>query len=375
MRNVQSLKIFALLIIVIFGAKTAYAESPALFFNVPQKSVAEGSRTTISVRVQSSSQAINAISGSISFPDSMVSVSSLSKEKSVISLWTQEPKVVRNKIFFEGVALNPGFQGSSGLVFSITFVAKHTGSVSLSFNEGALLANDGMGTNVLAKLGSATFNIVPASSIPDNNNEEIENSEATKPIPPSKLSALPVITEYSPSVNSGGQAYLRGKGEPNALTKIIFKDISFKSLGEQFIEILQTKKKKLDEVLVKNNANGEFEYTSQNNLVAGVYNATPFLVDSNTNTEKPGLGVQFLISDSKIVKALVVVINVLGLLIPIVGLIVVIYFIPWYSWRRMRVLKKKLGLEEERLEITSHQLERQDKVEDVNLSKIVNPDK
>ena len=103
--------------------------------------------------------------------------------------------------------------------------------------------------------------------------------------------------------------------------------------------------------------------------MAGVYNATPFLVDSDANTEKPGLGVQLLVSDSKIVKMLVVVINVLGLLIPIVGLGVIIYFIPWYSFKRMRVLKKKLGLEEEKIEISGHQLLRQDKMIDKAVDK------
>jgi hypothetical protein len=164
---------------------------------------------------------------------------------------------------------------------------------------------------------------------------------------------------------------LKGKGEPNALTKIVFKDVSFRSVGERFIGFLLTKKKTLSEVLVKNDAAGAFEYVSATNLVAGVYNATPFLVDESTNTEKPGLGVQLLVSDSKLVKMLVVAINVLGLLIPIVGLGVIIYFIPWYSWKRMRVLKKKLGLEEEKLELSGHALERQEKIQDKNAEQLV----
>ncbi len=361
------LKVSAIILIFILGVQAVYAGSATLFFGVPQKSFVEGERITVSVRVQSSSQAINAISGSVSFPDSLVSVAGISKERSIINLWTQEPKVVRNKIVFEGVALNPGFQGSSGLVFNITFKAKRTGTAVLNFNEGALLANDGLGTNVLAKLGSANFTILrgpvysPLADIPSADT------------PGKKLAALPVIIEYSASVDSKGQAFLKGKGEPNALTKIVFKDVSLKSVGEQFIEFLQTNKKKLDEVLVQNDSSGGFQYTSANNVVAGVYNATPFLVDKDNNTEKPGFGVQFLISDSKVVRFLVTAINVLGLLIPIVGLIVIIYFIPWYSWRRMRVLKKKLGLEEEKIEISGHQLERQEKIADSTISRAVSP--
>ena len=32
---------------------------------------------------------------------------------------------------------------------------------------------------------------------------------------------------------------------------------------------------------------GNFKYISGNDLVAGVYNATPFLVDEDANVEKP----------------------------------------------------------------------------------------
>jgi hypothetical protein len=128
------------------------------------------------------------------------------------------------------------------------------------------------------------------------------------------------------------------------------------------MDFIQSKKKRLGDVLVKNNDKGLFEYVTPKNLVAGVYNATPFLVDENSNTNKPGLGVQLFVNDSKIVKWLIIFINILILLIPIVGLAMIVYFIPWYSTRRMRILKRKMGLEEEKIELTQHQLERQDEI-------------
>ena len=368
MRNCQNKSI--LLLFVLFANLTFYinissardAQSANLFFSARPAQIQEGERVTIDVKINSPLQSINAISGILSYPPELVRVVSINKEKSIINLWTQEPKLRFDSILFEGVILNPGFQNTNGFVFSITLEAKNKGIVLLKFREGAILANDGRGTNVITTLSSTDFKIIPSPTYFEN--KLIAGVSSPKPV------ILPVITDYSSLVGSTDNLYVKGKGGPNTLTKIIFKDVSVKSVGEKLIALFQTKKKKLDEVFVKGDASGAFEYISAKNLMAGVYNTTPFLVDINTNTEKPGLGAQLLVSDSKIVKMLVVLINVLGLLIPVVGLIVIIYFIPWYSFKRMRVLKKKLGLEEEKIELSGHQLERQDKMLDQNIDKI-----
>lgn len=361
----KSLKILILIFAFFSFTPFAFSANPNLFFSAPPRQIEVGDRLTVDLKVRATDQPINAITGSITFPSELVNVASISKNKSIMNFWTQDPKVVKNKILFEGIILNPGFVGEGGVLFSVTFEAKQSGLADLRYSEGAVLANDGYGTNLLTTLSSASFRIVPTALREAGPGETVAVETANK-----KIVALPVIVEYSESVSDENRLFLRGKGEPNSLTKIVFKDVSVKSLGEQLIEMLQTKKKKLDEALVQNKADGTFEYIGNQNLIAGVYNATPFLVDSDNNTEKPGFGVQLLVSDSKIVKGLVVVINVLGLFIPIVALCVIIYFIPWYSWRRMRVLRKRLGLEEEKLDASTHQLERQEKVIDDTITKI-----
>lgn len=361
----RSLKILFFLFVFFSFANFSFANSPNLYFSNPPRQVEVGDRLTIDLKVNSKDQSINAITGAVSFPLELVDVASISKTKSIMNFWTQDPKVLRNKIVFEGIILNPGFEGNNGVLFSITFTAKQSGTVSLRYTDGGVLANDGYGTNLLTTLSGINFKIVPSTLRDIKEGETLITEISNK-----KIVALPVIVEYSESVNANHKVFIRGKGEPNSLTKIVFKDISVKSLGEQLVSVFQSKRKKLDEALVKNNSDGAFEYISNSNLLAGVYNATPFLVDEDTNTEKPGFGVQLLVSDSKIVKGLVVAINVLGLFIPIVALCVIIYFIPWYSWKRMRVLRKKLGLEEEKLEVSAHQLERQEKVIDNTLNKM-----
>ncbi|KKQ86132.1 MAG: hypothetical protein UT09_C0039G0006 [Parcubacteria group bacterium GW2011_GWF2_38_8] len=344
--SVPYILVFLFPVFCLLNPKPVYAQPANLFFSVPSSQVQEGERITIRVEVSSPEQSINAVSGIVFFPANLARVVSFSKEKSIINLWTQEPKLISNRILFEGVILNPGFQAKNGIVFQITFEAKKAGLMSLGFNQGSILANDGLGTNVLAGLRSSKFNIISAPGYFSGQ----FNASTAKPM------TLPVITKYFPTIGAKEVLYLRGEGEPLALTKIIFRNLSVKSIGEKLIALLRSKKEELDEVIVKNNDRGIFRYVSGSDLVAGVYSATPFLIDSNKNTELPGPSVQLLVSDSEIVKNTVVVLNVMGLLVPIVLLGVIIYFIPWYSWRKMRLMKGKMLLEEEKTELTAEEL-------------------
>jgi hypothetical protein len=353
-------KVFNIFLIIIlllsvfsFGANFAYAQTTqdaTLLFSSPSTQVKEGQRFTINVEVTSTKQSINAVSGVVNFPGDLVHAISLSEDNSIVKLWTQEPKLRSNNILFEGIILNPGFQGSGGNIFSITFEAEQTGTVNLTFNEGSVLANNGLGTNVLATLGSTDFNILPAPAY--------NLAQAQPPTIKQQVAMLPVITKYFPSVGPGESMYIGGKGTPFALTKLSFENLTVPTLGEKFVALFQNKKDTLGDVIVNNNKNGTFDYLSSPNLVAGAYNATPFLVDTSKNVETPGISVQLLVNDSPIVRYLVILLNVLGLLIPVVLFVVIIYFIPWYSFKKMRILKQKMLLEEEQVEVSEEELKK-----------------
>ena len=349
---VFNLAIFYFLFGVSFLApQIASAKSESLFFSTPPPQVQEGDRLTIDIKVKSPDQPINAVSGIISFPSDLVRVVSFSKDKSIINLWIGEPRESGNRIVFEGVILNPGFRGSNGIIFSVTLEAKRSGTVPLNFTEGAVLANDGLGTNVLATLPGTSFKILSAPSY-----FEDKTLASEKPL------ILPVITKYTFIVDPKEIMYIKGKGEPLALTKITFQDESVKSVGEKLIGLLQINKKRPTEAIVKNDKNGIFHYLSAPDLMAGVYNATPFLVDLEANVELPGTSVQLLVNDSEIVRFLVVLLNVLTLLIPIVLLCVIIFFIPWYSWRKMRVIKKEMLFEEDKIGLREEELRQLNKM-------------
>lgn len=343
----SSLLILGLLLLI---PQDAFA-SETFLLTPPAKAVTVGESFSVTVSVASSAQAINAVSGVIQIGGS-ASINSINKQGSIIDFWTTEPVTVGNQVRFEGIVLNPGYQGQGGKLFTLTFSARKEGLITLSFSDGAILANDGLGSNIIDGLAVRSVRINPAPLRVDS----IPGKPIATTDQPRKIVALPVITEYPQMLNPKEPLFVRGKGEPGALTKIRFDDNSIKSLGEQFVIALQTKRTALDEVLVQNNEEGVFEYVATGELLAGTYNATPYLVDPDEQTEKPGYGVRFLINESPIVKKLVVLINILILLIPIVGLGVLIYFIPWYSRLRMRLIQKRLHLEEEKISLSETQI-------------------
>lgn len=347
--------IFYTILVLSLPAYTFAAES--FVFSGPTKSVSVGESFPVTVFVSSPNQAMNAVSGSLGISGGAV-ITSASKASSIVDFWTTEPSVLANQVKFEGVVLNPGYQGGAGKLFTFNVSARKEGIARISFSDGAVLANDGLGSNIIDSLPALSIVIKAASTIVDFiPSRPIATTTVT---PSGKIVALPVITDYTENIESTARAFIKGKGEPNALTKLTFNDVSLKSLGEQFIAALQSKKKKPTEALVKNDNDGFFQYLSADNLVAGAYNVTPFLVDEDNQTQKPGFGVQLLVNNSKIVKWLVTFINVLALLIPVVCLIVIIYFIPWYSRLRMKIVKHKISLEDEKLNLSEKEIKQKE---------------
>lgn len=133
---------------------------------------AVGNSFTVDIVVDSADQALNAVSGQLSFPIGLLEVASISKAGSVLSYWVKEPVAGVGVIDFEGIVPNPGFRGNGGKIVTINFRAKQLGQAPVTFTTGSVLANDGAGTNILTDLRSGTFDlrsIAPAPGLPPVN--------------------------------------------------------------------------------------------------------------------------------------------------------------------------------------------------------------
>ena len=175
-----------ILLFLIFGlsnSQTANAASASLYLTPSSGTYVLGSTFTVTVKVNSDGQSINAAEGTVVYDTERLDVVSISKAGSIFNLWTLDPADTGSSIGFGGGIPRPGYTGAGGTLFSVTFKAVKPDGAQISFSSGAVLANDGKGTNILASMGSGRYTISPKVTPPANNTQTTTKPVETKPDP------------------------------------------------------------------------------------------------------------------------------------------------------------------------------------------------
>lgn len=146
-------------------------KAAGLYFNPSTGNFYKNENFNVGVFVNAE-QAANAVHGIISFPtEYLEAVSVKSNSNSIIDLWVRKPSFSNSGNFgnvnFEGVVLNPGFTGSNGKILEIVFRVKKEGLAEMNFIESSILANDGLGTNILSSNGKTSFSLLPSRFAPE----------------------------------------------------------------------------------------------------------------------------------------------------------------------------------------------------------------
>ncbi len=226
------------------------------------------------VFAESSDQAMNAASGVIKFPSDKLEIVSVSKDSSIFNFWVQEPvaQTGGSTVSFEGIVLNPGYTGPSGRIMTVTFRAKSVGTASLSFVSGSVLANDGLGTNILQSLGGATYLIkgttpppappatpapIPVQDLPPAPTEPEIIPDGEDPIDPENPETTQslVITDYKEVLQSDEFLIASGSGPVNTPITI--------SVSSEYGSVIT--------YAVRSNSVGDFTLNSEDVRPAGDY--------------------------------------------------------------------------------------------------------
>src|SRR3989338_4527292 len=162
-----------------------------------------GQSITLTIVTQSS-EPVNAVTATLSFPADILYVTSISKNDSAFTLWVQEPKFSNTSgtISFSGIVPDPGVNDRA-LVLVVRMRANRAGTAVLRFNSAAVLANDGQGTNVITGTTPASITVTPAPtsapapvSAPAVKETPTAPAAQEAPAVPKSLFQPPVITQY-----------------------------------------------------------------------------------------------------------------------------------------------------------------------------------
>ena len=121
-----------------------------------------GDTIKVSLLVNALGQPINVVDGTITFPSDKLQVTDISKTGSIVSLWVQEPiaSSSQNSVSFSGGLPSPGFTGIAGQIMTISFKIMSIGDAVIGLDNAHVLANDGVGTNILADTTPARLTLL-----------------------------------------------------------------------------------------------------------------------------------------------------------------------------------------------------------------------
>jgi len=183
------------------GVGLVKASSGALYLSPSTGSFKVGQTFSVKVQINSGDNQINAAEGKIKFNPEELEVKSISHQNSIFNLWIQEPNFSNSsgEINFSGGTTKP-FQGTQGTIFSFTLQTKRPGTSPLKFSFGRVLAADEKGTDIQAKLISASYLVQSSEEKKEeeSSSSKMGNSNPFTPISSSKKTpAAPIITSLT----------------------------------------------------------------------------------------------------------------------------------------------------------------------------------
>ncbi|MEX1051802.1 MAG: cohesin domain-containing protein [Patescibacteria group bacterium] len=140
-------------------------QSPArITLDVPD-GITAGQEISVPLRL-STRETMNAAEFYFNFSNDLLEVVRIDTAGSFYQLWvTGSPKFnnTTGELSFEGGLPTPGFSGNDGLVATVIFTAKTSGSGQITLDEtkSRVLANDGTGTKIEATFRPITVRVRP----------------------------------------------------------------------------------------------------------------------------------------------------------------------------------------------------------------------
>lgn len=289
--------------------------------------------TTIAVPISVSAgpgESLNAVSVRVSYPADTLTLLSISKSSSIVTLWAAEPSFSNTSgtAALEGVIPNPGFSGQSGRVATLNFRVKRAGTATVSFVNSSVLANDGKGTEILKGTTPVTLILTEAPA-------QVKSAP-----PPTELSSLlaPTISFIPTTLTEGTPLVIRGTTYPKSTIRV---------------EGVKNGESVLEET-VTSDARGDFSLTTGTPLKAGDYALIFRVTDGEGNTSAPSSPYELSVTKTIPLDAPHLLFDYLpGALVLLLGIGALI-LVATYGWYRLLTLTGRFRKGQARAERLLH---------------------
>ncbi|KKT29057.1 hypothetical protein A3I36_00280 [Candidatus Giovannonibacteria bacterium RIFCSPLOWO2_02_FULL_45_28] len=330
----------ALSLFVVFSVWPLAAWAQATLFVSPAAgSYKTGELFSVLVNVNSAGAAINAASGQINFDNQRMEAVSVGYSQSVFSIWTEEPRFsnAAGTVRFSGGLPSPGFTGASGAILRVTFRPKAAGQASVVFISGAVLANDGKGTNILDSLKGGLFTIITSQP---------ESSPAAKPsiAAPAfqeveKPIAVPIITDWPKELEEGSVLAVKGLGYPNSkLLIFVQKGSEDPVIHEEFA-----------------GSDGRFTHSHNKTVSAGLYRVWAKNVSADGIVSGSSEIVTIEVVKPLFFRIGTIALNYASIIVTLLALILLLILMILWIWWRIRRWQERQGIEIHEAEKALHE--------------------
>lgn len=157
-RTVTKISCLLVFLLVSFSVLPAAAQAATFGFST-LGDAAIGQFFEVSVFLNSDYERINAVQGSVIFPDNVLYLKEIHDGNSIVNLWVERPRLSGpGKIFFSGI-IPGGYMGVKGPLFSFIVKGNTEAKSLISLQDEKAFLNDGLGTAAKTKISNLSFTI------------------------------------------------------------------------------------------------------------------------------------------------------------------------------------------------------------------------
>lgn len=145
-------------------------QQPEIILEISDTQVMAGESAYLDVKIDTRTE-INAATIIIQLPSEAVLIDTIETSNSVITLWTEKPRVENNQIILRGGTFRRGFVGEHTIA-RVVFTPTTSGSFSFRATDIELVAGDGQGTVITPDASSVQsktlYAFLPGEKVPTN---------------------------------------------------------------------------------------------------------------------------------------------------------------------------------------------------------------